>query len=171
MTVTPASLHALVENELAGICDARVVQHIRSLLVAPKAVLRLWNYGEDDEAYPCWSVLDHVRSSTGIAYCEHGFGPGRPWGLVGLAGFADQSLGMDSGWFSTFTDAFFESTAATDLPIWRVFKQGSGPYPGVALTREADWDSTWEKVYALRASDPDGRYHCAHDIQIRSGEA
>jgi hypothetical protein len=80
-------------------------------------------------------------------------------------------LGMDSGWFSTFAEAFFESAAATDLPIWRVFKQGAGPYPGVALTAEADWDSTWEKVYTLRAADPDDRYHCAQDIWLRSDGA
>jgi hypothetical protein len=77
---------------------------------------------------------------------------------------------MDSGWFPTFVEAFFESQAATDLPIWRVFKQGPGPYPGVALTGEDGWDSTWEKVYALRASDSSGRYHCSHDIPV-AGQA
>ena len=168
VTVTPAQLHALVQKELEGIRDARVVKHIRNLLVEPQVFLRSWDYGADGEAYPCWSVLDHVKSSTGIGYCEFGFGPECPWGLVGLAGSAHQSLGMDSGWFSTFVEAFFESAAVTDLPIWRVFKQGAGPYPGVALTTEADWDSTWERVYALRASDPDDRYHCAQDIWFRS---
>lgn len=166
MTVTVAQLQQWVESELEGNPDTRVVRHIRSLLVEPQAVLRPWNYGEDDEAYPCWSLLDHPKSSTGIAYCEFGFGPGQPWGLVGLAGFPDQSLGMDSGWFTTFMEAFFESQAAADLPIWRVFKQGAGPYPGVALTGEAGWKSTWEKVYALRASDPLGRYHCSHGIRV-----
>jgi len=168
VTVTPAQLHALVEKELEGIRDTRVVKHIRSLLVEPQVFLRPWDYGAEGEAYPCWSVLDHVKSSSGIGYCEFGFGPACPWGLVELPGSADLSLGMDSGWFATFTDAFFDSAAATDLPIWRVFKQGAGPYPGVALTTEAGWDSTWEKVYALRATDPDDRYHCAQDIWVRS---
>lgn len=170
MTVTPAQLRAMVETDLTSIHDARVVGHIRSLLVEPQAVLRPWNYGAEGEMYPCWSVLDHIKSSTGIGYCEFGFGPGCPWGLVGLSGSADLSLGMDSEWFFTFIDAFFESTAATDLPIWRVFKQESDPYPGVALTGEADWESTWEKVHALRVSDPSGRYHCSQDIQARLDE-
>lgn len=166
VAVTAAQLQQWVESELGGIPDARVVGHIRRLLVEPQVLLRAWNYGEDDEAYPCWSVLDHTKSSTGIAYCEFGFGPGQPWGLVGLAGFPDQSLGMDSGWFSTFVEAFFESPAAAELPVWRVFRQGMGPYPGVAVTDEADWTSTWEKVHALRASDPGGRYHCSHAIRL-----
>ncbi|HEY9104582.1 hypothetical protein [Chitinimonas sp.] len=167
MPITPAQLRALVEAELEGIRDARVVAHIRSQLVEPVAVERAWNYGEEGETYPCWSILEHPNSSTAIAYCEFGFGPRTPWGLVGLAGFTDMSMGMDCGWYLTLTDAFFESAAATELPIWRVYKQTSGPYPGVALTDEADWESTWAKVYALRVADPTARYHCSQSIQIR----
>jgi hypothetical protein len=48
----------------------------------PNPVMRGWDYGTDDEAYPCWSLLEHKASNTGIAYCESGFGPGSPWGLV-----------------------------------------------------------------------------------------
>jgi len=84
---------------------------------------REWDYGVPGQTYPCWSVLNHIESNTGIAFCEFGFGPRSPWGLVMLSGAEHMSLGMDAGWFETFLEAYFDSRAITDLPIWRVFKQ------------------------------------------------
>jgi hypothetical protein len=76
------------------------------------------------------------------------------------------SIGMDSGWFVSFLEAYFDSFAATELPIWRVFQQENDDYPGLALTGEADWDSTWKEVERLRKLHPTIKYHCAHSIQI-----
>ena len=53
-------------------------------------------------------VLKHQHSDTGIAYCEQGFGPSDPWGLVFLSG-DHMGIGMDSGWFSTLESAMRES--------------------------------------------------------------
>ncbi|CAG0933531.1 hypothetical protein TFLX_03094 [Thermoflexales bacterium] len=64
--------------------------------------------GKKGQTYPCWIVLEHKESNTGIAYCDYGFGPKDPWGLVFLSG---DSMGMDSGWFSSLEDAFRESMA------------------------------------------------------------
>ena len=69
MAVDTNILKALVEEELALITDARVTNHIRSLLIEPKPVLRDWDYGEEGEQYVCWIVLEHHASETGIAYC------------------------------------------------------------------------------------------------------
>jgi hypothetical protein len=76
-------LKALVERELEGLSDARVVRHIRSLLVEPRAVLRSWDYDEPGDQYPCWEVLNDEGSKTGIVYCESGFGPRHPWDWYG----------------------------------------------------------------------------------------
>src|SRR5205085_10543865 len=63
------------------------------------------------------------------------FGPRSPWGLVNLSGSANMSIGMDSAWYVSFMEAYFESMAATELPIWRVFKQHEEePYPGIPIT-------------------------------------
>ncbi len=166
MPITPAKIRSLVEVELLKLNDTRVVSHIHGLRVQPQAILREWDYGAPGESYPCWSVLDHGKSNTGIAYCEQGFGPRSPWGLVFLSGSSHMSLGMDSGWFETFLEAYFESLAATELSIWRVFKQEADAYPGRALTDESDWDSAWKEVHRLRALDPTARYHCANSIQV-----
>jgi hypothetical protein len=170
MSITAAQIQALVEVELKPLNDLRVTAHIRSLLVEPTPVLRGWNYGTPNQAYPCWAVLNHPQSNTGIAYCEFGFGPSAPWGLVFLSGASRMSIGMDSAWFGNFLEAYFESMAAADLPIWRVFKQEGDSYPGVALTEESDWDSTWKEISKRRAADPSSRYNCSQSVQVHPSD-
>lgn len=163
MTVSATFLKARIDAELAQLCDRRVTDQIRGLLVPPRIETRAWDYGGPDEAYPCWIVLEHPASRTGIAYCAHGFGPRTPWGLLFLDG-PYRSMGMDSGWFSRFLDAYFESHAPADLAIWRVFRRDRTTYPGVPITDEADWASTWAKVEELRAADPEFQYDCRQTI-------
>jgi len=102
------SIASLVEAELAKITDATVFASVRPLLVTPYPVERDWDYGPDK--YICWTVLEHKRSNTGIAYCESGFGPAYPCGLVFLSG--DQmSIGPDHAWYLSLEDAFRNSEA------------------------------------------------------------
>ena len=164
MELTATRVRELLENELAVLTDQRVLKHIRSLVVPPSPVVRAWDYGADGEAYPCWAVLNHIPSNTGIAYCASGFGPKFPWGLVFLAGTEHMSIGMDSGWFENFLQAYFESAASTEIPIWRVFEQSGDLYPGSPLTAESDWESTWREIERLRVSSPGVRYHCSQSV-------
>ena len=163
MPVTADIIRALVEVELSRISDDRVVAHIHALLVSPKVVMRDWDYGAKDQQHPCWSVLEQPSSNTGIAYCEHGFGPTFPWGLVFLEGTEHMSMGMDSGWFPSFLAAYFESQVSTELPIWRVFQHTAEDF-GVALTPEGDWAATWQEVERLRLAHPSNRYHCGQSL-------
>jgi hypothetical protein len=105
MAVTAARIQALVELELTGLRDDLQASRVRSLLVPPQIKMLEWDYGEPEQTYPCWSVLNHTELNVGIVYSEFGFGPERPWGLVWLSG-AHTGIGMDSGWFDTFMDAF-----------------------------------------------------------------
>ncbi len=165
MTVSPVLLLEHVDKELSAIGDRRVAEHVRSLLVTPKIVVRGWDYGRESEEYPCWFVLEHPQSNTGIAYCEYGFGPSDPWGLVFLSGTEHMTIGMDAGWYPNFLGAYFESSAAADLPIWRVFCESiGGHYPGTPLTPEGDWHSTWSEVMRLRKLNPGIRYHCEQSV-------
>jgi hypothetical protein len=100
----------LVEREIESVTDRRVAEQIRSLLVTPNAVDRLWDYGTPDERFTCWTVLEHRESNTGIAFCAEGFGPSYPWGLVFLSG-PHTNIGMDSSWFVSLEDAFRNSMA------------------------------------------------------------
>jgi len=165
LTVDANNLLSAIETELDQVSDPRVVQHIRSLLVVPSVVMRPWDYGEPDTEYPCWSVLEHQKSNTGVAYSEYGFGPSYPWGLVKVDGPKDSmSMGMDCAWYPCFVEAYFESFASADLPIWRVFRSGDDPYPGEPISDESDWDSTWAEVYRLREEDKDHKYNCHHSV-------
>jgi hypothetical protein len=161
MPIDAETLRTLIARELGHLSDERVKEHIRHLLVEPEAVMRDWDYGNPGEQYLCWTVLNDSDSNTGIVYCESGFGPRNPWGLVWL-GSEDakhMSMGMDSGWFPTFLDAFFDSFAATRLPIWRVFRTSSS---GVrdAITGEGTWEATWKRVTECREAYPALRYDC-----------
>lgn len=65
---------------------------------------RAWDYGAKGVMYPCWTILEHVGSNTGVAYCTDGFGPAYPWGLVFLTG-SHMSMGMDCSWYSSLEGA------------------------------------------------------------------
>ena len=43
VSIDAATLKSLIQAELAGVGDKRVVDHIRSLLVEPEIVLRGWD--------------------------------------------------------------------------------------------------------------------------------
>ncbi|MGJ4883650.1 MULTISPECIES: hypothetical protein [unclassified Bradyrhizobium] len=167
MSTVPERLESLIEGELAELSDKRVLSHIRGMLVAPHMVLRDWDYGQPGEQYPCWFVLRDAQSGAEIAYCEHGFGPGCPWGLVSSAHEPEfRHMGMDSGWFTSFLDAFFDSFACVALLIWKVINIDADG-TRTCLTAEGAWESTWQRVYELRNHDPSGRYECGHDIGYR----
>lgn len=168
MHISSIKLQSLIEQDLSTLSDARVIAHLRSLLVSPDPIMRDWDYGVAGQQFLCWTVLAHPTSNTGIAYCERGFGPSTLWGLVTLSGTEQMSIGMDSGWFFSFLDAYFDSFAATDLSIWQVFKQEGDEFPGTALTIESSWDTAWQMVEELRLADPESRYHCSQSIRLRS---
>jgi len=168
MPIEPERLKKLIDDELKNVGDARVVDHVRNFLVEPKTSLRDWDYGTPDEKYLCWIVLVG-GSDTAIAYCEDGFGPRCPWGLVSASGGNRRnSMGMDSGWFPTFMDAYFESGVAVDLPIWRVFSLDDSWEIAQPLTEELPWAEAWDRCYNARQSDPNSRFTVHHSIGLSS---
>ena len=106
--LTVDAVSSLVRKELDQITDPALLSRIRELLVTPYPIERDWDYGTVGERFTCWTVLEHSPSNTAIAYCEKGFGPSDPWGLVFLSG-DHMGIGMDSGWFSTLESAMRES--------------------------------------------------------------
>jgi len=162
MSINGDALKALIDRELTALLDPRMAEHIRRLLVEPRIVLRNWAYGEPSEQYPCWAVLEDSESGTGIAYCEQGFGPRCPWGLVWLDGDGRQmSIGQDCGWFPTFLEACFESHAGAALPVWRVFRTDPSGMRQ-PITEEGSWDTTSALVEQRRNADPISYFDCDH---------
>jgi hypothetical protein len=162
MTIEQRDLARLIETELEHVSDGRVIEGIRKYLIEPKPVMRNWDYGEPNQQYLCWIVFAH--GDNGIAYCEQGFGPKAPWGLVSVQGSGERnSMGMDSGWFKTFLDAYFDSAAATHLPIWRVFHVLSHGERR-AVTDELSWDDAWNVATKLRNGEPSARFDVGQSI-------
>lgn len=106
--VDQSAVKILVEKELEKIEESSLRNYISENLIEPRCEDRDWDYGKEGEKYPCWIVLEGKESNTGIAYCESGFGPECPWGLLFLSG-ENLSMGMDAGWYRDFESAFRES--------------------------------------------------------------
>jgi hypothetical protein len=105
--LTSSSVQELVQAELARFKDATLKRRMLDGLVEPYCQLRPWNYGEPGEELPCWIVYDAPGDFVGIAYCDAGFGPRAPWGLLWLEN-GRRDMGDDSGWFAYLEQAVLE---------------------------------------------------------------
>ena len=113
-------LEALIKTQLEAIEQQELIACIKNRLIAPRLEKRAWDYGEPGATFPCWICVEDPPTNTCIAYCEQGFGPTSPWGLLFLEG-KFSSIGMDSQWYLSLEEA------ARDSPFWR----GDNP-PGYA---------------------------------------
>jgi hypothetical protein len=148
---------------MRDLADPRVLAHISSLLVMPPQRIMLgWAYGKPGEQFPGFLVLNHAASGTGIAYCQHGFGPQSPWGLIFTDRESPPSIGTE-GWYPRFLNAYFESKAPAELDIWRVRKRGPSR-EAEWLTGDLSWDEAWGRVMALRQADPSCGYTCEQAV-------
>ena len=110
MPISAQHVGQLVEAEINRVSQLDLVTRLRELLVQIRCEQREWDYGEPRLTYPCWIVAEDAASNTAIAYCEHGFGPSYPWGLLFIRG-TYMSMGMDSGWYTSLEDAIRDSMA------------------------------------------------------------
>jgi hypothetical protein len=110
MERSTSEIEKLVASEVLRVGQPELAERIKKMLVPVRCETREWDYGEPGKGYPCWIVAEHPDSNTAFAYCEHGFGPGYPWGLLSIAG-QHMSMGMDCGWFVSLEEAFRDSFA------------------------------------------------------------
>jgi hypothetical protein len=78
------AVEALVDAELGRVGDVTVRTLIQSARVPVRCELRPWDYGEPGQTFPCWIVLE--AGEVAVAYCDQGFGPKSPWGLLWVRG-------------------------------------------------------------------------------------
>ena len=105
-----ASFEKLIEKEIRSISQADILQAIDSHRVPLRIENREWDYSETFTEYPCFIALEDKSTNTAVAYCEKGFGPTHPWGLIFIEGEnMSMSMGMDCGWFMSLEDAIRES--------------------------------------------------------------
>ena len=99
-----------VADELSRIDDQPLLARLRELPVEPYDVQREWAYDQPGETYACWTVAEHEESNMAIAYCEKGFSPSHPWGLVRIKG---SHLGI--GWFRTLEARSARASRGTEM--------------------------------------------------------
>jgi hypothetical protein len=102
-------VRTLVAAALARIASAERRVALEAILIEPRLQLRDWDLGEPGARYRTWLVAEDPKSGTGLAYCEYGYGPERPWGYVPV-GFL--SLGDSAQWYPTLEEAFLASGLA-----------------------------------------------------------
>jgi hypothetical protein len=146
MSITRQDVVILVEAELGKIKDPVVLTALQRILVEPEIREMDWNYGWEGQTYPCWVIARDQTVDTELVYCEYGFGPKAPWGLVFIS---YNSMGMDSGWFSTLEDAYCDSFMAGDLAIWNVIEVSDREQLRV-ISRSVIMDEAWSKIQELR---------------------
>ena len=78
MAVSPETVSRLLSDQVALIAQPDLRAFYEAHAVTPSVELRDWDYGESGQTYPCWLVWRNNGANSGIAYCEHGFGPGNP---------------------------------------------------------------------------------------------
>jgi hypothetical protein len=113
MALTANQVSKIIQADLSKIKNPQALELIRTLLVPLRCEDRPWDYGEPGMKYPCWIFAEHQTSNTAFAYCEQGFGPRCPWGLLGISG-EHLNMGMDSSWFSSLEDLVKDSQAWPD---------------------------------------------------------
>ncbi|QOZ31307.1 hypothetical protein [Bradyrhizobium sp. CCBAU 53421] len=144
MSVSAKWLKGLIETELATIDHEATVAFIRQRLVEPHAVMRDWDYGSSAQQYPCWTAFEDRSWDLALAYCNEGHGPQRPWGMVSISESGPlASIGMDTSWHPGFVAAFLDSGVASELPIWRVYRQNDD-LTFTPLTSSGEWKAAWE---------------------------
>lgn len=113
-------IQELLQREIARIDQVELVEVVKVNLVPPRIEERDWDYGDPGQKYECWIVWEHPQSRSAVGYCQHGFGPAYPWGLLDTAPGA--SLGMDCQWYDSVEDAVRESCAwdGPDPPEYEV---------------------------------------------------
>jgi len=107
MAASLALVEELVSAELARITQPELLARIKELLVPVRCELVGWDYGEPEQAFPCWIVAYDPEANLAFAYTEHGFGPAYPWGMFWPG--PNQSMGQDNCWYLTLEDVVRES--------------------------------------------------------------
>lgn len=101
-------IQATLSAQVDEIDQPELAACVKDHLVRPRLEDREWDYGVEGQTFPCWICLEDRDLNTAIAFCDEGFGPADPWGLISIDG-KHTSMGMDSGWFATLEDAVRDS--------------------------------------------------------------
>jgi hypothetical protein len=99
---TQSDILNLIEVELTKVREISRRENLRTVLVPLQMLSLKWEYGKPDERFECWLVGMSSDGQKRLLYCDCGFGPTYPWGIVSND---SDWLGMDSQWHEALEDA------------------------------------------------------------------
>ena len=102
MSRSVSAMKALVAKELEAAPDTTCRARLTSLLVEPRFQALSWEYGALDATRLCCVVAEVGDGDRALVYCEDGFGPHDPWGIVSLS---EGSMGSDDQWYGSLYDS------------------------------------------------------------------
>ena len=88
---------------MAAFVESSAAPKLNRGLVEPYCQHRPWDYGDPGDTLPCWIFYEDPARDLAVAYCDSGFGPRTPWGLLWLKR-GPSNMGMDSSWFARLED-------------------------------------------------------------------
>ncbi|HEY2840193.1 MAG TPA: hypothetical protein VGJ26_13645 [Pirellulales bacterium] len=88
-------IRQLVDIQLLTIVDPSRREALKERLVSPQPLSLKWGYGAPDERFQCWLIGFSKDGKLRLVYCDQGFGPEYPWGIVGAS---QDWMGMDCDW-------------------------------------------------------------------------
>lgn len=153
------SIKQLLQKELEKITDPIVRAGIEKVLVEPTSHIRKWDYSTTNESFICWIIATDILTDTSIIYCEQGFGPETPWGLVSSS---VSYFGMDSGWFDNLLDCYLDSFHAGELQIWGIEEIKENNTKEIIVE-----ELTLEKAFAFRDSLTDSKQNKIYKLFSR----
>jgi len=98
-------LKNLVTSQLSQIKNEERRNCISAILVEPFTEPREWDYSENTK-HLCWVIAKPDEHSY-FAYCEGGFGPSAPWGIISID--SSGSIGPDSCWYQFLEDLYIDA--------------------------------------------------------------
>jgi hypothetical protein len=152
---TVESIKNLVQEQIEKINKPIIKAGLIKYLVEPTSHIRDWDYSTKGESFVCWTVAVDNSSDTSIVYCENGFGPKNPWGLVFTSKLY---FGMDSGWFDNLEDCYLESFDAGELPIWFLEIVNRNKQHEI-IAQNMTSDEAFKILDSIRPFDSKVRYH------------
>jgi hypothetical protein len=97
------SVQKLVEEQISAISDNDRQFALRAIVVNPYMELREWDYAENTK-YQCWIIAEPKNDNYVFAFCNKGFGPNAPWGIIKKD--IHGSMGPDACWYTYLDDLF-----------------------------------------------------------------
>ena len=155
------NIKEIVAKEILKIKDPIILNGLGQILIKPFKHLRTWDYSTTNEKFSCWSIALDSGTDTSLIYCDKGFGPKTPWGLVSTKNLY---FGMDSAWFNNLEECYLDSFAGGELPIWGVERHNEDNTKEIIVS-DLIADKAFEIIESLRKKQVAEKYYIVHRKQ------